>query len=220
MTDEHSSSDVNLEKNIDAPINQHKTNICKVEIKPHQYKKKSTDGSIDSIISISGDRSVLRSNDVIFHHSNTGVDQLAEKIEHFTYVPETDEILFKLRGQLKIYRRPIAKKGRLHFLMSFDCDSVVSMSHGATAYLVVILKHVWKGNDKTYTTWYSICSINDTGCHVKPAQSVSSLDTGKSRIKIHKSSFVIMDINKIWVTKVLTFDWLFSYTDSVGNRPE
>lgn len=219
VTDEHSSSDENLEQKsekCDTPTNPHETNnIGKDDIKPIQYKKKFTDGSLDCIISVSGDRSILRSKDVIFHQSDTDVDKLVDNIEHFTYVPETDEILVMLKGQFKIYRRPISTKGPLHFLMSFSCDSVVCMGHDATAYLVVILKHCY---DISYHR-YTIYSINDTGCYTKPTQTTNSSYVRKGRIKIHKSSFVIMDTHKVHVTKGLIFEYLFSYTGSIGNQP-
>lgn len=218
VTDEQSSSDENLEQKsekCDTPTNPHETNnICKDDIKPYQYKKKFTDGSIDCIISVSGDRSILRSKDVIFHQSDTDVDKLFDNIEHFTYVPETDEILVMLRGLFTIYRRPISTKGRLHFLLSFNCDSIVCMGHDATAYLVVVFKHKDKNNGT-----HTICSINDTGCYTKAAQTIESYYVKKGRIKIHNSSFVIMDTHKVHVTKGFIFEYLFSYTGSIGNQP-
>lgn len=38
-------------------------------------------------------------------------------------------------------------------------------------------------------------------------------------MKVHKSSFLITDTNKVFVTKGLTFDSLFSYNGSIGNKP-
>lgn len=220
-TDEQSSSDENLEQKRDTPTNPHEANnYSKDDIKPHQYKKKFTDGSIDRIISVSGDRSVLRSKDVIFHQSHTDVDNLVGEISHFTYVPETDEILVILRGQLKIYRRPMSTKGRLIFLMSFDCYSVSCMGHDAYAYLVVVLKQFVTVNDKKIPR-YSICTIDDTGCYLKPPLSFDSPSTiyTSGRMKVHKSSFLIMDHNKVFVTKGLTFNSLFSYYGIIGNEP-
>lgn len=219
VTDKQSSSDENLEQKSEAPTNPHETNnICKDGIKPHQYKKKFTDGSIDSIISVSGDRSILRSKDVIFHQSNTDVDKMVDNIEHFTYVPETDEILVMLRGQSTIYRRPLSTKGRLYFLMSFNCDSVVCIGHDDAVYLVVVLKISYMIGNKTFGN-YAICKIDDTGCHAKPYQTAESSNVLKGRIKIHKSSFVIMDTHQVHVTKGFIFEYLFSYTGSIGNQP-
>lgn len=218
VTDEQSSSDENLEQKCDAPTNPHETNMCKDAVKPHQYKKKFTDGSIDSILSVSRDRSVLRSKDVIFHQSNTDVDKQVEEINHFTYVPETDEILVILKGQLKIYRRPMSTKGRFVFFVSFDCYSVSCMGHDASAYLVVVLKQFVTVNDKKIPR-YSICTIDDTGCYLKPPISFDSSNITRGRMKVHKSSFVIMDTNKVFVTKGLTFYSLFSYNGSIGNKP-
>lgn len=213
VTDEHSSSDENLEKKSDAPTNPHETNnICRDAITPHQYKKKFTDGSVDSIISVSGDRCILRSKDEMFHQSNTDVEKLVDKIEHFTYVSETDDILVILKGHLSIYRKPISRKGPLHFLMSFDCDSVLCMDHDEAAYLVVVLKRVFVTIDKKHDISYYICTINDTGCHTstKSSQSYICSNITKGRMKIIKSSFAVMDTNKAYVTKGLTFESLFS----------
>lgn len=218
VTDEHSSSDENMELKCDTSTNPHETNvICKDVIKYHQYKKKFTDGSINSILSVSDERSILCSKDVIFHQSNTDVEKLVDKIEHFTYVPETDEILVILEGHPSIYRRPISTKGRLYFLMSFDCDSVVCMDHDAAAYLVVVLESVFI-LDKKFTI-YNICTIDDTGCHTKPSRSFESSNVTKGRMKIIKSSFATIDTNKVYVTKGLTFDILFSYNGCIGNKP-
>lgn len=221
VTDEQSSSDENLEQKCDVPTNPHETNdICRDAITPHQYKKKFTDGSIDSILSVSGDRSILRSKDVMFHQSNTDVEKLVDKIEHFTYVPETDEILVILKGHRSIYRKPISTKGPLHFLMSFDCDSVLCMDHDEAAYLVVVLKCIFKNVINPYIR-YNICTIDDTGCHTKPSQTFESsyFTYTKGRIKIIKSSFVTIDPNKVYMTKGLTFNNLFSYNGCIGNNP-
>lgn len=219
VTDEQSSSDENLEHKCDTPTNPHETNNnFKDDIKAIQYKKKFTDESIDSILSVSGDKSLLCSKDVIFHQSEADVEKLADKIEHFTYVPETDEILVILKGHPSIYRKPISTKGPLHFLMSFDCDSVICMGHDAAAYLVVLLKLVFNKSCISY----DICTIDDTGCHTKPSQSFDSskVTCTDGRMKIIKSSFVTIDTSSVHVTKGLTFGSLFYYTGSIGNEPE
>lgn len=162
-----------LNRNLRNATHQHtltkQTTLMKMTFNPIRNKTKITDWSLDCIISVSGNRGILRSKDVVFHQSDTDVEKLVDSIEHFTYVPETDEILVMLRGLFTIYRRPILTKGQLHFLLSFSCDSVVCMGHKATAYLVVVLKHCEKNNHRL-----TICSMNDTGCYAKLAQITDS----------------------------------------------
>lgn len=141
---------------------------------------------------------------------------MVDNVGHFTYVSETDEILVILKGQSKIYRRPLSTKGHeLIFLMSFDCQEVLCIGHDVTAYLLVVLKCLsFVGN-----TIYYICTLDDTGCVTKPIQKFDSSNVREGRLKLHKSSFVIIDTHIIYVTKGLTFDSLFTYRGKVGNKP-
>lgn len=65
---------------------------------------------------------------------------------------------------------------------------------------------------------YAICKIDDTGCHAKPDKKVESSNVLKGRIKIHRSSIMIMDTHKGHVTKGFIFECLFSHAKSIGNR--
>lgn len=215
VTDDKSSSDENLEQN-DIPINPHEIKTREDDSECYEYKKPFTEEAIDSITLISGDRSILRSKDALYYLLNNVTEKLTDNVGHFTYVSETDEILVILKGQRKIYRRPLSTKGHeLIFLMSFDCQEVLCIGHNVTAYLLVVLKCLLFSGD----TVYNICTLDDTGCVTKPIQIFDSSKVREGRLKLHKSSFVIMDTHIISVTKGLTFDSLFTYRGKVGNKP-
>lgn len=216
VTDDKSSSDENLEQN-DTPTNPHEIKTCEGDIECYEYKTSFTEGAIDRITSISGDRSILWSKDVLYHQSNTVIEKLVDNVEHFTYVSETDEILVILKGQRDIYRRPLStKSNELIFFMSFSCQKVLCIGHGVTAYLVVVLKSLTILENKTK---YNICTIDDTGCITKPIQTFDSSSMRQGRLKLNKSSFVFIDTHTICVTKGLTFESMFTYRGNVGNKP-
>lgn len=213
VTDDQLSSDEYLEQS-DTPTNPHELKTCEDGIECYEYKQPFTEGAIDCITLISGDRSILRSKDVLYYQSSTVTEKLVDNVEHFTYVSETDEILVILKGQLsKIYRRPLStKSNELFFFMNFSCQEVLCIGHNATAYIVVVLKSLCLRN-ATY-----ICSLDDTGCETKPTQTFKSAIVRKDGLKLLKSSFLIMDNCTVSVTKGLTFESLFTYRGKIGNN--
>lgn len=135
-------------------------------------------------------------------------------MEHFTYVSETDEILVILKGQSKIYRRPLStKSNELFFFMNFSDQEVLCIGHNATAYIVVVLKGFPCLGNTTY-----ICTLDDTGCETKPTQTFNSSIVRKDGLKLLKSSFLIIDNCTVSATKGLTFESLFTYRGKIGNN--
>lgn len=207
VTDEQSSSDENLEQKCDAATNPNETNkVCKSDIKHN--------GSIDSIMSISRERSIFRSDNVLYHQSNTDVKRLVDKIDHFTYVPETDEIIVMLNGENQIYRKQISTKERdfLSYTTVLELGEVICMGHDATANLVLFYTIYFPA-----LIFYNISTIDDIGRikHLKQFTS-DSADVKKGRYKLLKSSFVIIDTHVVHVTKGLDIDILFSYSGIKG----
>lgn len=216
VTDDQLSSDENLEQS-DTPTNPHELKTCKGGIECYEYKQPFTEGAIDCITLISGDRSILRSKHALYHQSSTAVEKLLDNVEHFTYVSETDEILVILKGQSKIYRRPLStKSNELSFFMSFSYKEVLCIGHNATAYIVVVLKGLPYYFENTAYTY--ICTLDDTGCETKPTQTFNSSIVRKDGLKLLKSSFLIIDTRTVSVTKGLTFESLFTYRGKIGNN--
>lgn len=216
VTDEQSSSDENLEQNCDTPTNPNDTNnVCKSDIELNQYKKKFTDGSIDSILFIAVDRSIFCSDSVLYHQSNTDVKKLVDKIGHFTYVPETGDIIVMLKGENQIYRKHISttEPDFLLYTTVLELGEVICMGHDATAYLVLFFTICFPG-----IIFYIISTIDDQGVIKKIIEFTSdSSDVKKGRYKLHKSSFVIIGTHVVHVTKGLHIDILFSYSGIKGN---
>lgn len=208
VTDEQSSSDENLEQKCDAATNPNETNeVCKSVIKHN--------GSIDSIISISPERSIFCSDNVLYHQSNTDVEKLVDTIEHFTYVPETDEIIVMLKRKKEIRRKQISTKFTerdfLHYRTVLELTEVICMGHDASAYLVLFGTRTIYG-----IISYHIYAIDDVGRNTYSKQYLASSDVKKGRYKLHQSSFLIIDTHEVHVTKGLDIDILFSYSGVKG----
>lgn len=219
VTDDLLSSDENLEQ-IDTPKNPHETKNSESDIKPFQYKKKIIEGAIDSIVLVSGERCLFRSNNDVYYQSKSDVKKMMEKTEHLTYVSETDEILVILKGKTQILRGPAASTSKqISFFLNFDCEEVVCMGHNSAVYLVAVLKE-FSQTEETKRTDLIICTIDGTGCRTRQNVRYKNPDACNGRIKVHKSSFLILYSNKVCVTKEFALASLFSYTGSIGYKPD
>lgn len=223
LTDEFLSSDENLQQN-DTPNNPHETKHSDGDIKPYQCKKTIIEGAVDSIVLVSGETCLFRSNDDVYYQSKTEVKRMMENAEHFSYVPETDEILVILKGKTQILRGPATSSSKqLSFFLNFDCEEVVCMGHNSATYLVAVLKEFSQTEESKRTctrTDLIICTIDGTGCRTKQNVRYKNPDVCNGRIKVHKSSFLILYSNKVCITKEFAFTNLFSYTGSIGYKSE
>lgn len=170
LADEFLSSDENLQQN-DTPNNPHETKHSDGDIKPYQYKKTIIEGAVDSIVLVSGETCLFRSNDDVYYQSKTEVKRMMENAEHFSHVPETDEILVILKGKTQILRGPATSSSKqLSFFFNFDCEEVVCMGHNSATYLVAVLKEFSQTEESKRTctrTDLIICTIDGTGCRTK-----------------------------------------------------
>lgn len=97
VTDEDSLSDEDSE-NIEIPVLPilHKQNINGEQI-PHHYKKMFIRSNFDAIVLVSPEKKFLLCEENLYHQSKTSTVQKLIRTTGFSYVPETDEIIYVLK---------------------------------------------------------------------------------------------------------------------------
>lgn len=233
LTDEHSSSDAALENIRIFPI-LHETNI-EDESLPHQYKKKFAKSNSDNIVLNSSEKKFLRCENNIYHLSKQKVHKLVEGVASFTYVPETDEIIYVLTKQAsKIFRRPVSEDAPEMLYSNLHSETVLCIDHNDEHYLIIFSETIQSPSKKTsttlstYTAEVRVRFMDEMGCITKP-MITDSLQKDRDIVywsdpfiyKTCQSSFVqIREIEQtIIVSKGYTFDTLFTYCGSRGCEP-
>lgn len=187
------------------------------------HHKKVIDDQIDSIISITPERSLLCSKGSLYHQSKDNVHKLLEKIEHFTYVPKLEEIIFTLNGSSKkicIWRQSVLKLDQKMSFMTLHCEEIVDINHEDTHYLTVLYSTFNRTVDNFLYKTCAVDLIDDTGCLRGPTHDLGEMNYNVIKhIKIFKSSLVTFKKGCVIMGKGLTFTALFRYSGSVGNKP-
>lgn len=91
-SNDHSSSDEDSEHIEIFPI-LHETNINDKSL-PHQHKKKFAKSKFNNIVLMSPEKKIIGCKGHLYHLSKTKVNRLDMRTKHFTYVAETDEIIY------------------------------------------------------------------------------------------------------------------------------
>lgn len=219
LTDEHSSSDEDFENIEIFPI-LHETNINDESL-PHQYKQKFAKSSFNDIVLMSPEKKFIVCEDHLYHLSKKNVNKLGICTKHFTYVAETDEILYTADGidnqDLKIYRQSVFIDGPRTLLFSCGNEKPLCIGHDAANYLTIITEAI-KTQSSDFKKMFLIRFIDEMGCLSKPTCSKTSFE-GFGRLKICLSSFVKIYYTSISVYKGFTFECLFSYSGRKGDNP-
>lgn len=220
-SDEHKSSDEDSE-NIEILPLLHESNINDKSL-PYQYKKQFTNSRVDAIVLVSPEKKFLSWEKNLYHLSKTETAEKLVDVEDFTYVPDTDEIIYVLKNRLqgsKIFRRPLHTDGKGTLFITLRDEQALCIKHNAGSYLVILSESVQSNkSSKLYVRIF-----NEIGCLTKPTCSyvkhrIMSYLFG--RIKICHSSFVQISSqdHAIFVYKGFTFDCLFSYSGCIGCDP-
>lgn len=224
LTDEHSSSDEDLENSGILPI-MHETSISDESL-PHQYKKKFTKSSFDAIVLVSSEKKFLCCEDNLYHLSTTNVKKLVECVKHFTYVPETDEIIYTNNiGGFNLYRKSILiEEPAMLFFTCNNHEERLCTEHAASNYLTILSEtiqfHDNKSSKKDNFVDYHLRFIDEMGCLTKPIKKfVIERKENLVRVKNCLSSFVEMSTKSVLVREKFAFSRIFSYSGSRGNNP-
>lgn len=217
LTDDHSSSDEESE-NVEILPLLHERNINDESL-PYQYKTNFTESSFDDIVLVSPEKKFLCCEKNLYHLSKTNVHELVKCVKDFTYVPETDEIIYVLENQAsKIFRRPVSIDGQEKLFISLGNETALCIEHDAENYLIIL-------SESKIHCEIKICFINEMGCLMKPVRSIveggASSDDIHSRIKIIQSSLMAINTGShvIAMTTGFEVDELFSYCGSIGCDP-
>lgn len=172
MTDEHSSSDENSENMGLLPL-LHETNLNNESL-PHEYKKRFNEFSFNSFVLVSTETKFLCCDDNLYHLSKSNVQELIECVNQFTYVPETDEIMYTSDTDqtLMIYRQPALKnESRTRF---FGCnETLLCIGHDNANYLAILTETTPVRKWSMDVPEYCVCLMDDMGCLLKPIISIA-----------------------------------------------
>lgn len=233
LTDEHSSSDDHSSadedsENVEILPLLHETNINDESL-PHQYKKHFPDSRFNGINLVSTEKKFLCSDENLYHLSKTDGRELVECVKDFTYVPETDEIIYVLESQAsEIFRRPVSIEGEGMLLISLGDEEVLCIEHDAENYLITLTVSEKESKSLENIFELKIRFINEMGGVMKPVRSIKEFEGSASsdhmppRFKIIQSSLMVIDTHahKIIMTNGFEFDDdLFSYSGSIGCDP-
>lgn len=231
LTDEHPSSDEDSlsdedSENVEILPLLHET-VINDESLPHQYKKNFPVSRFNDINLVSTEKKFLCDEENLYHLSKTIARGLVECVQDFTYVPETDEIIYVLENQAsEIFRRPLSIEGEGMLLISLGDEEALCIEHDAENYLITLT--VSERESKSMGNLYEIKIrfINEMGCLIEPVRSIKqvtdSSDYMPPRFKIIQSSLMVIDTHANRITMTIGFqfdDELFSYSGSIGCDP-
>jgi hypothetical protein len=229
VTDDHLSSDEavgenncedHLHADVGNAIEEEEFSECQI----HDYKKTLIETGIDGVIPISSDRSILYSGGALYKQSRDNVDRIAVRVDHFTYIPKTEEVVFTLKGQNKVFRQSSAL-GQISVLITLNCEKLFYLGQKDENYITLVLsvkENVFDHNSsrlfKTVTNFY-VFEVNDMGC-VLAKQKLSSHQCG-GKLKLHYSSLVQILLHEIVVYKGQGYSRTnrFSYSGCIGIKP-
>lgn len=233
LTDDHLSSDATIGENYDenhihadvdnAMDTESSSAISEgefLECQIYDHKKSLIKTKIEGVIPISSDRSILYSDGSLYHYNRNSVDKILEKVDHFTYVPESDEVLFILKGRKKVFRQPSCGLKQRSVLITLNCEEVLCIGHGYENFITLVFSLIEK-EYKNFTfvrvTNYYVCKLNDMGCVLRKRKLPNNVMNG--RFKLHVLSLVKIEEHRITVYDGYYYFPLFSYSGCVGIQP-
>ena len=132
----------------------------------YQYQQKCSNVEIDSIIFTASKKGLLLSRGSLYQQSYSNVDKVLENIQHFTYAPKSDEIIFTMKGQCKkIWRQYATGERRQTPFMTLSCGNIITIGHDDNNYLNVLYEDPYS-TSRTFLQRknYFLCQVNDIGC--------------------------------------------------------
>nr|XP_022288542.1 uncharacterized protein LOC111100742 [Crassostrea virginica] len=187
------------------------------------FRWKVLEKKVDAITLLSPKRSLLYSNGIIYQQNNSKVEKIVEFVGLFCHIPESDEIIFKLRlSENTIWRQSASGQNKRKFkLMEMICYNVCAISHDGTCYLRVLYFDKCENSKDEIIERFMVSFVDDMGCK-KKEMSVGDR-SGGSHGRFMFDTFGIAELtdNQISVKKGLDINLdLFSYSGSVGNDPK
>lgn len=78
---------------------------------------------------------------------------MVEGVASFTYVPETDEIIYVLTKQAsKIFRRPVSEDAQEMLFSKLHSETALCIDHNAEHYLIIFSETIQSSSKKTSTS--------------------------------------------------------------------
>lgn len=221
VTDEDSSSDEDSE-NIEIPVLPilHEQNINGGRI-PHHYEKMFIRSTFDAIVLVSPEKKFLLCEENLYHQSNTSTVQELVRTKSFTYVPETDEIIYDLKKSrgLFIFRRTLSANSLKKLFINLKDENTLCIEHNAEIYLVLLSETRPRYK---YQIELKVRIFDEIGCLTKPTCSYRKdkiMPHSLDRIKTCGSSFVLISTHNITVYIGFTFNEWFRYSGRNGYDP-
>lgn len=123
---------------------------------------------------------------------------MIECVNQFTYVPETDEIMYTSDTDktLLIYRQPAFKNESRTLFFSCSNETLQCIGHDNANYLAILTETTPLRTWSMKVPEYCVRLIDDMGCPLKPIISIAKnnfLNTFYPRFKICQSSIVEID---------------------------
>ncbi|XP_078319682.1 uncharacterized protein LOC144621047 [Crassostrea virginica] len=194
----------------------------------YQYQQKCSNVEIDAIMFTASKKGLLQSRGSLYQQSYSNVDKVLENIQHFTYAPKSDEIIFTMKGQSKkIWRQYATGERRQTSFMTLSCGNIITIGHDDNNYLNILYEDSYS-SPRTFhqRKTYYFCQANDIGCLKKETINLGTKDFSYpffdfSAIKTEfcNSSIVVFYRNSLSVMKGFSLVELFSYSGCVGNLP-
>jgi hypothetical protein len=110
-----------------------------LECQIHDYKKTLIETGIDGVIPISSDRRILYGGGTLYKQNQDNADRIVEKMDRFTYIPQTDEIVFTLKGQNKVLRQPPSSLEQQSVSINLTCEKVLCLGHTDENYIALVI---------------------------------------------------------------------------------
>ena len=208
------SSDEHVESKEDV-TNKEVNHQSEKDDKPKLFQEKVLHKKVDAITLLSSERSLLCSDGILYHQNNSKVEKMVGGVTHFSYIPESDEIVFTQRwSRNTIWRQSASGQNKSKFkLMEMICDEVCAISHDGTCYLRVLYFIKGKNVFDQVIKRFMVSFVDDMGCKKKEKNLGDRSGESSGRFKFDTFGIVEMTINQISVKKELDINWnLFSYS--------
>lgn len=189
----------------------------------YQYQQKCSNVEIDAIMFIASKKGLLFSRGSLYQQSYSNVDKVLENIQHFTYAPKSDEIIFIMKGQgKKIWRQYATGERRQTPFMTLSCGNIITIGHDDNNYLNVLYEVSFYHSSNQRKNYY-LCQANDMGCLKKEPINLGTKDFfgffNSAAFKFCNSTIVEFHRNSLSVMKAFSLVEAFSYSGCVGNWP-
>lgn len=177
--------------------------------------------TFDSIVLVSPEKKFLLCEKNLYHQSNTGTVQELVRTKSFTYVPETDEIIYDLKKSrgLFIFRRTLSANSLKKLFINLKDENTLCIEHNAEIYLVLLSE---TRSRYKHQIELKVRIFDEIGCLTKPTCSYRKdkiMPHSLDRIKTCGSSFVLISTHNITVYIGFTFNEWFRYSGRNGYDP-